>query len=193
MPKKKSDPIDFGVPRGSKKEKRRLQTSRAVAVRQMVPPEAMVMFFLAVTSGFDPVLVPCALADSGWRVECKANGDDPSIETKMAAMNKLAEWGFGLPGTAKDVDASIRAAAPDEVKQLRQAFATQPAAVLDSLLGILTRALPSQVTVVDPPAAAPAPALAPEPERPALELESELDSPAGGLEAAPDSVPEQGS
>ncbi len=117
MPPKKAD-IELHVPTASRgaqdKTTRRFNQSLAAVAREMVPPELIIEFHLAVLQNHNPRLVRDDRLKCGWRVTWDEKGElQPSLGEKTASMKSLKEFGYGLPAQSHYLEADIRASRGD--------------------------------------------------------------------------------
>lgn len=88
---------------------KRFNRNLAVLAREMVPPELLIEYHLAILQNHNPHIVRDNRTLSGWRVEWPERGElQPTLAEKTASITFLRQAGWGMPAQAHFVEAEIR-------------------------------------------------------------------------------------
>lgn len=93
---------------------KRFNRNLAVLAREMVPPELLIEYHLAILQNHNPHIVRDGRTLSGWRVEWPERGElQPTLAEKTASITFLRQAGWGMPAQAHFVEAEIRTHSAD--------------------------------------------------------------------------------
>lgn len=94
---------------------RRFNRNLALLARQMVPPELLIEYHLAVLQDHNPFIVRDERYKDGWKVEWddRKTRELPTLADKTASIKFLREAGWGMPAQAHYVDMDVRASGRD--------------------------------------------------------------------------------
>lgn len=93
---------------------RRFNRNLAILAREMVPPELLIEYHLAVLQNQNPVLARDGRAAGGWLVRGDEKARElPTLADKAASIKFLREAGWGMPAQAHYVDMDVSRHAAD--------------------------------------------------------------------------------
>lgn len=117
----------------------RFNRNLAILARELVPPELLIEFHLAILQGHDPHIVKDGRTSSGWNVTWKDAEVKPTLQEKTASISFLRQAGWGMPAQAHYIEADVRARQGDAGVDL-SGLARQPALaarLLEALKGVM--------------------------------------------------------
>lgn len=119
---------------------RRFNRNLALLARELVPPELLIEFHLAILQGHNPIIKQDARAKGGWVVWWDEKTEQvPNLEQKVRSVDFLRQAGWGLPAQAHYVDLDVKTAQAAPAIDIT-AVANSPRA-LSAMVGALRAAL----------------------------------------------------
>ena len=92
----------------------RFNRNLAVIARELVPPELLIEFHMAVLQGHNPHIIRDARFTSGWHVTWEERGEmPPTLAEKTSSIKFLREAAYGMAAQSHYIEADVRSHASD--------------------------------------------------------------------------------